>query len=73
MDMLIEIDQICRKYGITYYAAGGTVIGAARHNGFIPWDDDADLYMTRDEFMRFREAFKTERPENRGKTNERWK
>lgn len=65
MDMLIEIDQICRKYGITYYAAGGTVIGAARHNGFIPWDDDADLYMTRDEFMRFREAFKTERPENR--------
>lgn len=64
-NMMLEIDEICKKYDITYYTAGGTVIGAARHDGFIPWDDDADLYMTRDEFARFREAFYIEKPENR--------
>ncbi len=63
--MLKEIDAICRKYDITYYAAGGTTIGAIRHRGFIPWDDDADIYMTRQEFLRFREAFKQERPKDR--------
>ena len=63
--LLHEIDAICRKYGITYYTAGGTTIGAVRHNGFIPWDDDADLYMTRDNFRLFREAFKIEQPKDR--------
>ncbi|MCB6367824.1 LicD family protein, partial [Intestinibacillus massiliensis] len=52
LGLLHEIDEICRKYEITYYAAGGTTIGAARHHGFIPWDDDADLYMTRENFYR---------------------
>lgn len=65
LNLLHEIDRICRKYNITYYAAGGTTIGAVRHRGFIPWDDDADLYMTRDEFYRFREAFKQEMPKGR--------
>ena len=63
--LLHEIDAICKKYNVTYYAAGGTTIGAVRHKGFIPWDDDADLYMTRDNFKRFREAFKIECPKNR--------
>lgn len=65
LELLKEIDEICVKYGITYYAAGGTAIGAARHKGFIPWDDDVDIYMTRSEFARFREAFKCERPRGR--------
>ncbi len=63
--LLKEIDEICKKYDITYYAAGGTTIGAIRHRGFIPWDDDADIYMTRNEFYRFREAFQKEKPEGR--------
>jgi len=65
LDMLKEIDGICRKYGIVYYVAGGTTIGAVRHRGFIPWDDDADIYMTRDEFAKFRAAFKKEDPVGR--------
>lgn len=65
LKLLKEIDSICKKYDITYYAAGGTTIGAVRHNGFIPWDDDADLYMTRDNFYRFREAFYKENPKDR--------
>lgn len=65
LELLKEIDFICKKYDITYYAAGGTTIGAIRHRGFIPWDDDADIYMTRDNFYKFRRAFKIERPEGR--------
>ena len=57
LGLLKEIDGFCRKHDITYYCAGGTVIGAARHAGFIPWDDDIDIYMTRREFRRFTEAF----------------
>lgn len=55
--LLKEIDAFCRKHDITYYCAGGTVIGAARHGGFIPWDDDIDIYMTRAEFRKFVKAF----------------
>lgn len=65
LKLLKEIDTICKKYNITYYAAGGTVIGAIRHKGFVPWDDDADLYMTRKEFYKFRDAFKKEKPKDR--------
>lgn len=65
MELISEIDSICKKYDITYYAAGGTAIGAVRHNGFIPWDDDIDIYMTRSEFYKFREAFKKENLEGR--------
>ena len=58
LNLLKEIDAICRENGIVYYAAGGTVIGAARHKGFIPWDDDIDIYMTRDNFYKFRQVLK---------------
>lgn len=65
LKLIREIDAICKKYNITYYAEGGTAIGALRHNGFIPWDDDLDLVITRDNFNKFVEAFNKEKIPNR--------
>lgn len=65
LKLLKEIDGICRKNNIEYFTAGGTVIGAARHRGFIPWDDDVDIYMTKDSFEAFRQAFKENPPQDR--------
>lgn len=65
LQLLKEIDAICRKHDITYYCSGGTVIGAVRHQGFIPWDDDIDICMMRPDFERFCEVFKTDPPEDR--------
>ena len=52
--------QICQKYKLTYYAIGGTCIGAIRHNGFIPWDDDLDVAMPVEDYLKFREIAKIE-------------
>ena len=51
-----EIDRICRKHRIPYWAGYGTLLGAARHKGFIPWDTDMDLWMMRPDFNRFCEV-----------------
>ena len=45
--MLLELDEICQENGLKYYLAAGTLIGAIRHRRFLPWDDDADIHMTR--------------------------
>ncbi len=63
LDMVKEFIRICKKYGFTYFAAGGTLIGAVRHNGFIPWDDDIDLMMPRADYEKFVEVAGDELPE----------
>lgn len=65
LKLLQEIDDICQKHHITYYLGGGTAIGAVRHEGFVPWDDDADVLMTRNEWKKFVQAFQKESPQNR--------
>lgn len=53
LGLLKEIDEICVHYQINYSLFGGTIIGAVRHQGFIPWDDDADVVFERKEFEKF--------------------
>ena len=60
MELLSEIDKICKKWDISYYASYGTLLGAVRHKGFIPWDDDIDIMMQRPDFERFSQVIKDE-------------
>lgn len=53
LDMLVEFDRICRLHNIKYVIWGGTLLGAIRHEGFIPWDGDVDVAMLRDEYTKF--------------------
>ncbi len=64
LEVLGEIDKICTKYNITYFADWGTLLGAVRHGGFVPWDDDLDIGMKRDDYERFRSVADAELPEN---------
>lgn len=60
LEMLSEVDRICKKYKIAYMLFAGTMLGAVRHKGFIPWDDDLDIVMLRDEYERFLELAEKE-------------
>lgn len=60
MDMILFVHDVCGKYDIPYYLYGGTLLGAVRHKGFIPWDDDVDLCMFQKDCERFFEVAKKE-------------
>lgn len=61
-DMLKVIHQICEKHDIKYWLTDGSLLGSIRHQGFIPWDDDADVGMLRKDYNRFMEILETELP-----------
>lgn len=56
LEVMKYIDKLCRENGIVYYIMGGTALGAVRHGGFIPWDDDLDIFMTPAEYAKFKAA-----------------
>ncbi len=62
--VLNEIDRICKRHRLQYFAEYGTLLGAVRHGGFIPWDDDFDISMKREDYMVFLKVARDELPEN---------
>ena len=56
LEVLLEFDRVCKKCGLTYWIDFGTLLGAVRHGGFIPWDDDIDLSMPPEDYRRFKEV-----------------
>lgn len=63
LEIAKAVVQICEKHELTYYMLGGTMLGAVRHQGFIPWDDDIDLGLPRDDYERFLQIAQAELPE----------
>lgn len=63
LETMKYIDRLCREYGIVYYIMGGTALGAVRHGGFIPWDDDLDIFMTPDQYAKFKAVFESQNSE----------
>ena len=63
LEMMIELDKICRKHNIKYILEGGSLLGAVRHKGFIPWDNDMDVRMLRPDYERFCEIANKELPQ----------
>lgn len=63
LTVMYEVDKICKKHNITYFTDWGTMLGAVRHGGFIPWDDDFDIVMRRKDYERFLKVAPKELPE----------
>ncbi|MBQ3957552.1 MAG: LicD family protein [Bacteroidaceae bacterium] len=64
LEMVELLDDVCRRHGIPYFLYGGTLLGAMRHNGFIPWDDDLDVGLLRRDYLRLLEVLPAELPEH---------
>ena len=62
LEVLAEFDRLCREHDLVYYLAYGTLLGAIRHGGYIPWDDDVDVMMPREDYERLHAVFPTARP-----------
>lgn len=62
MEVLREISEVCERHGIQWYAAYGTLLGAIRHKGYVPWDDDMDIWMMREDYDRFMKVAPYELP-----------
>ena len=62
LEMVTELDRVCRKYDIPYFLYGGTLLGAIRHGGFIPWDDDLDVGLLRSDYLRLLKVLPGELP-----------
>lgn len=62
LEVLREISQVCERHGLQWYAAYGTLLGAIRHKGFVPWDDDMDIWMKREDYNKFMEVAPKELP-----------
>ncbi len=60
LDLLVELSRVCKKHKLQYFAFGGTLLGAVRHQGFIPWDDDIDIAMPMDDYKKLQAVAKEE-------------
>lgn len=63
LEILEEIDKVCKKHNIRWFADCGTLLGAVRHAGYVPWDDDLDICMLRDDYVKFNKVAEKELPE----------